>query len=144
MADNLTVEQRSHNMAQIRGRGNLTTEERLVALLRVAQIRGWRRHVPLQGNPDFVFRRERVAVFVDGCFWHGCPKCFRMPKSNIDYWQRKIGRNRVRDRRTTRELKLAGWQVIRIWEHSLGQPNRVAARLRKALARGGSGTSGNG
>lgn len=135
MADNLTPEQRSYNMAQIRGRGNATTEERLVQALRRAGITGWRRHAPVWGNPDFVFRPERVAVFVDGCFFHGCPRCFKPPKSNVDYWTAKIARNRARDRRITRELRESGWTVIRIWEHSLRSPARTVSRIRRTLGR---------
>jgi len=107
----------------------------MVALLRDRSITGWRRHYDLPGRPDFAFRRERVAIFVDGCFWHGCPECFRMPTSNTEYWQPKIARNRSRDRRVTRELRRRHWHVIRIWEHSLQDPDRVAARVQRMLSR---------
>jgi DNA mismatch endonuclease (patch repair protein) len=106
----------------------------MVRLLRAQGITGWRRHVDMRGRPDFVFRRERVAVFVDGCFWHGCPKCFRMPETNREYWERKIGRNVARDVRAARELRREGWRVVRVWEHSLAQPPRVVGRLKRALS----------
>lgn len=68
-------------------------------------------------SPDIVFTRRRIAVFVDGCYWHGCPEHGSMPKSNRDYWQAKIGGNRMRDVKTDTALMLSGWSVVRIWEH---------------------------
>jgi DNA mismatch endonuclease (patch repair protein) len=74
-------------------------------------------------------------VFVDGCFWHACPRCFRMPATNRDYWEVKISRNVSRDRRITRGLRAKGWKVVRVWEHSLSRPDAVAARIGRALDR---------
>ena len=74
-------------MSRIRGSGNEKTEVPLARLLRGDGISGWRRHYPFPGRPDFLFRKEKVAVFVDGCFWHGCPKCFRLPKQNWTFWK---------------------------------------------------------
>jgi DNA mismatch endonuclease (patch repair protein) len=71
----------------------------------------------LLGKPDIVFSRQKVVVFVDGCFWHGCREHWRLPKSNSVYWSRKIDRNRMRDLKTSRELRKQGWRVIRVWEH---------------------------
>ncbi|MCW5787718.1 MAG: hypothetical protein KIT49_09505 [Nitrospira sp.] len=85
-------------MASIPSRGNRATELRLVSLFRERGITGWRRGLSLPGKPDFVFRREHIAVFVDGCFWHGCRWHCRMPKSRQTYWEPKISRNRSRDR----------------------------------------------
>ena len=136
MADWLSREQRSRNMASIRSKGNATTEQVFLHLLRQAGIHGWRRHVGLPGKPDFLFRAQRVAVFIDGCFWHGCPRCYRMPGDHRPYWKAKLSSNRRRDRRTTRKLRSLGWRVIRIWEHSLKSPlarTRAVARLSKAL-----------
>lgn len=135
MADDLTPAQRSYAMSRVRSRGNATTELRVVQLLRSRGLAGWRRHQPLPGRPDFSFRREKVAIFVDGCFWHGCPRCFRMPATNVEYWETKIARNVARDRRTTRELRGKGWTVVRVWEHSLREPDRVVSRVRRALDR---------
>src|SRR5437870_2457167 len=115
MTDWLTREQRSRNMAAIRSRGNKTTEVRFAALLRAARLSGWRRHAHLPGRPDFVFRARRVAVFIDGCFWHGCPRCYRMPEDNRPYWKAKVLHNRRRDQRNTRRLRAGGWRVLRIW-----------------------------
>lgn len=134
MADWLTREQRSRNMASIRSKGNHTTEARFAALLRSAGIWGWRRHVPLTGKPDFVFPRARVAVFVDGCFWHGCPRCYRLPQDNRPYWRKKVSANRLRDKRATQHLRSEGWTVLRVWEHSLARANsrkRLTRRLLK-------------
>ncbi|HZQ46627.1 MAG TPA: very short patch repair endonuclease [Verrucomicrobiae bacterium] len=129
MADIFKKQIRSRVMAAIRSKGNKATELRLVAILRATGIRGWRRHQPLPGRPDFVFRRERLVIFVDGCFWHGCPRHFRMPKSNREYWERKLGRNIRRDRGNNKSLRKAGWQVLRFWQHSLDKPHLVASRI---------------
>ncbi|HVU15519.1 MAG TPA: DNA mismatch endonuclease Vsr [Candidatus Didemnitutus sp.] len=125
MADIFSKKQRSALMSRIRSRGNATTELALVRMLRAASIKGWRRHRRMAGGaarPDFIFPSERVCIFVDGCFWHGCPKCFRAPKSNVAYWREKIARNRRRDRRTTRLLRTAGFRVVRVWECRLKSP----------------------
>lgn len=111
-----TTPSRSRNMAAIRSKGNLTTEIKTIGLLKNAGLKGWRRHQKLPGTPDFVWRKEKVALFLDGCFWHGCPRCYRQPKSNLAYWTAKIVRNRTRDRRTSAQLREMGWRVIRIWE----------------------------
>src|SRR5437763_4097366 len=108
MADAISQAKRSQVMAAIRSRGNKATELKLASILRAAGITGWRRHQPLPGRPDFVFRHERVAIFVDGCFWHGCRRHCRMPRDNRAYWQNKIDRNAVRDRATNTILATAG------------------------------------
>jgi DNA mismatch endonuclease, patch repair protein len=117
--DTVSKEKRSEIMRAVRSSGNRNTELVLVRLLRQHKISGWRRHVGMTGNPDFVFRKQKVALFVDGCFWHGCARHCRMPKSNSGYWIPKIASNKNRDRRVTRVLRRAGWQVIRIWEHQI-------------------------
>src|SRR6202040_1863378 len=93
-------------------RENQTTETRLgLSLVRLG-IRGWRLHANgLRGRPDFSFRRFNVAVFVDGCFWHGCPKCYRRPASRRKYWDSKVMGNKTRDKRVNRELRKRGWHV---------------------------------
>ena len=116
-------------MAAIRSRGNKATELKLVSILRAAGVTGWRRHQSLPGRPDFIFRRQRLAVFVDGCFWHGCPRHCRMPAGNRQYWQRKIARNSARDHRVSRLLRSRGWRVLRIWGHALASPDTVASRI---------------
>lgn len=133
MTDTLTRQKRSEVMAAISSSGNLATELRLASILRGSGITGWRRHQALPGRPDFAFRRERLAVFVDGCFWHGCPWHCRMPKSRQSYWKPKIERNKSRDKTIRRLLTTAGWLVHRIWEHSLKEPSSVVERLRLDL-----------
>ena len=119
MADLWSQAKRSAVMGRIRGKGNRTTEGRLAALLRAEGIIGWRRHRPLPGRPDFAFPKLRVAIFVDGCFWHGCPRHGTLPRTNARFWREKIARNRERDREVNRELRHRGWRVVRIWEHEL-------------------------
>jgi DNA mismatch endonuclease (patch repair protein) len=131
MPDIFTKAKRSEVMSRIRGRGNKDTELALVALFRRHRIRGWRRHTAVFGKPDFVFLECRVTVFVDGCFWHGCPRCYRRPDSNQKYWDKKFRRNRQRDRFVSRELRKRGWRVFRIWAHQLRNDLTVIRRLRR-------------
>lgn len=120
-------------MAAIRATGNKDTEIKLAALFRKHGIRGWRRHVKVTGKPDFVFRERRLAVFVDGCFWHGCPTHGHQPKTNRRYWMAKLARNRLRDRQINRSLRTSGWRVVRVWAHELSQPQQVLSRVKRAL-----------
>ena len=107
-------------MAAVRGHGNKTTEARLRLGLTRGGVRGWRvRPRGLRGNPDFLFPDARVAIFVDGCFWHGCPDCGHIPRTNRPFWTAKIERNRERDRRTTKGLEADHFRVLRFWEHEL-------------------------
>jgi DNA (cytosine-5)-methyltransferase 1 len=114
---------------------NTTAEIRLRKALSAAGIRGYRTHSSkVPGNPDVVFGAEKVAVFVDGCFWHGCPRCYREPASNKTYWQMKVDRNRDRDKKVTSQCRQLGWKVIRFWEHDiLKNAEKAAARVRKLL-----------
>lgn len=130
-----TTPQRSKTMAAIRSHGNASTEQRMAHILRVYGLSGWRRHQRLPGSPDFIFRAEHVAIFVDGCFWHGCPRCYREPRTNTEFWREKIARNIARDRSAAKRLRVAGWRVLRFWEHSLKKEGVVAARVRRALGR---------
>jgi DNA mismatch endonuclease, patch repair protein len=86
----------------------------------------------VHARADVVFPRQRVAVFLDGCYWHGCPEHCRMPARNADYWQAKIARNRARDARITKALTDEGWHVVRIWEHEALE--QAALRVREALS----------
>jgi DNA mismatch endonuclease (patch repair protein) len=90
----------------------------------------------LRWTADLVFARRRVAVFVDGCFWHGCPEHFSAPRTNPDYWASKIGGNQDRDARASAELVDEGWQVLRFWEHE--SANEVAQRIAIAVRGGAS------
>ena len=133
MPDTFSKRKRSAIMRAVHGYANKSTENRLAAIFRARKITGWRRGYPLFGSPDFVFPKERVAVFVDGCFWHGCPKHYRRPKSRRKYWDAKIQRNQQRDRQVTRILRAKGWRVVRIWEHALAR--RAEAGTVARLAR---------
>lgn len=136
MADIWNKQKRSEVMSRIHSQGNKATELRLITIFREARITGWRRRQPLLGKPDFVFRKQQLVVFVDGCFWHGCPKCYRRPASNQTYWDEKIQRNHRRDLQVTRELRKSGWKVLRIWEHQLSEKGlgRLINRISRALA----------
>ena len=133
MPDNVTAAKRSEIMSRVRSRGNKSTELFLVRLFRKRRIVGWRRHVALPGTPDFVFRPQRLAVFVDGCFWHCCPRHRVEPLGNRIFWQEKFARNRARDLRVNRELRRKGWRVLRIWQHELRRPDRVVEKVLNLL-----------
>lgn len=120
-------------MAAVKSTGNKITEHALATILRRHRVRGWRRHLALRGKPDFAFRTERVLVFVDGCFWHGCKSHLRLPVSNKSYWTTKISRNQSRDKLTTRALRQKGWRVVRLWEHELRNETRVLRKIESAL-----------
>jgi DNA mismatch endonuclease (patch repair protein) len=124
---------RTKNMQAIRAMGNKSTELKMVKLFRENNITGWRRHLPLLGKPDFTFRKEKLTLFVDGCFWHRCPKCYREPRTNAEFWKNKIENNVKRDRRVTKELKQDGWSVFRLWECQLKKPQRFLTRIQKKL-----------
>ena len=148
MADVFSRKKRSEVMSRIRSRGNKQTEIALAKLLRRHKITGWRRQIQIGGRaallrgpiiraerqhrpatfrvrPDFVFRQARLALFVDGCFWHGCPKHETKPKNNRTFWRRKLSANKNRDTLVTRTLRRAGWRVLRIWEHELARKNET-------------------
>jgi DNA mismatch endonuclease (patch repair protein) len=134
MPDVFTKAKRSEVMSRIRGRGNKATEIALVRLMRKNRITGWRRHLDIFGRPDFTFYKQRVIVFVDGCYWHACPKHSRKPRGNADFWNAKFSRNKARDRRVNRNLRKMGWRVLRIWEHDLAaNPVKTVMRLQNCL-----------
>jgi DNA mismatch endonuclease (patch repair protein) len=147
MADVYTRAERSALMAKVRGRGNLTTEEALAKVFRAEGWSGWRRQRAIGGRaaagarfqvrPDFVFAARRLAVFADGCFWHGCPQHGTRPRGNAAFWRAKFRRNQARDRRDTRRLRRTGWKVLRLWEHELKPKARseLLAKLRNVFAR---------
>jgi DNA mismatch endonuclease (patch repair protein) len=132
-----TTKQRSRNMREIKASSNATTELRLRALLMRSHTQGWRvRPSEVPGVPDFLFEDERIAVFVDGCFWHGCPRCGHIPLTNRRYWVAKLARNKRRDRAISKTLKSLGYRVTRIWECQLrAAPKRCLARLKNELKR---------
>lgn len=132
MADDRSASQRSETMRRVRSRD--TSCELLLrsALHRRGLRYSLRRALP--GSPDVALVASKVAVFVDGCFWHGCPEHCRRPASNADYWRRKIDRNMARDRRVAAELEALGWRVVRLWEHEVrASPDRCAARVERIV-----------
>lgn len=159
MSDVFTKAKRSQVMSKIRCRGNKATELALVRVFREHDITGWRRHLSLslkisvpensatrtlkrrngrrcKVHPDFVFTKLKLAIFVDGCFWHGCPVHGTQPKSNAAFWRKKLTANKSRDQRVTRLLRLKGWRVLRLWEHDLTRHRQasVLKRIKKACA----------
>jgi DNA mismatch endonuclease, patch repair protein len=129
MTDMFLPAERSRIMSRIRSRGNYSTELRFIKMMRQHGIAGWRRGMGLPGRPDFVFPRKKLAVFIDGDFWHGNPKKFRLPKSNRKYWSKKILGNYNRDREINRTLRKLGWKVVRIWESSLANEEAIVGKL---------------
>jgi DNA mismatch endonuclease (patch repair protein) len=103
-------------MAAVKSKGGKTTEALMGRLLRENGLRGYRKNWPVLGKPDFAWPGRRVAVFVDGCFWHGCRRCKRPPKTNVEFWLGKFADNKKRDARATRTLRRLGWKVIRVRE----------------------------
>lgn len=114
---------RSAVMSKVRSKGNKTTELRLIEIFSEHGIKGWRRNYPVKGHPDFVFPKRRVAVFVDGCFWHGHDCRNTHPKQNEEFWSTKQQRNKAHDKAVTEEFERRGWNVIRIWECELKKKN---------------------
>jgi len=134
MYDIFSKKARSLLMAEVKGRYNKSTEIKLAHMLRVARITGWRRHLNLPGKPDFTFQKERVCVFVDGCFWHGCPKHYKAPKDNADFWRKKLLNNRRRDAEVRKELTRKKYRVVRVWECELRDESKVLRRIRTAVS----------
>lgn|SRR5579863_667092 len=140
-----TTPERSRLMARVRRTG--TGPE--LALRRALRRKGlpYRAGVgrSLPGSPDVAFKRHRVAVFVDGCFWHGCPRHGTIPRTNTVFWLTKILTNRRRDRRVTRALRLSGWRVVRVWEHDIrANADKVASRIERQLGHHANGLTGPG
>lgn len=131
MADVFTKEKRSDVMSRIKGKGNKDTELAMIMVMKVHHIAGWRRNQRVLGKPDFVFWRQKIALFVDGCFWHSCPLHANMPKNNRAFWKKKLKGSADRDVFVNRELRKLGWKVIRIWEHELKDPAKVARKIQK-------------
>ncbi|MEH3116632.1 MAG: very short patch repair endonuclease [Methylorubrum populi] len=133
MTDLMTPMQRSRCMSRIRS-ANTKPEIALRRLLFASGLR-FRTKLKLPGRPDIVFTRAKMAVFIDGCFWHGCPAHGTRPKSNAAYWNAKLDRNRERDLAVTASLVAEGWQVLRYWEHQVYEDPAAIATEVKALWR---------
>jgi DNA mismatch endonuclease (patch repair protein) len=135
MNDVFSKKKRSDVMKKVKSSKNASTELRLISIFKENGITGWQRKYKLKGSPDFVFSKKKIAVFTDGCFWHGHNCRNVTPKDNSDYWSTKVERNKRRDKEITRFLKQNGWQVIRIWECELKKKERkkLLSRLCRAL-----------
>lgn len=125
MSDVYDVAKRSAVMKRVRSSGNKSTELKMIEIFNQMGLKGWKRHYPVKGHPDFVFLKERVAVFVDGCFWHGHDCRNTRPKQNSEYWQKKRETNIKHDKEITSLFENRGWKVLRIWECELKQGKRV-------------------
>ena len=130
--DHVSREIRSKIMASVRSKGNRTTELALGRILREAGLRGYRKHWPIAGRPDFAWPGLQVAVFVDGCFWHGC-SCKYLPRSNRKFWREKIVANMSRDSRVSQQLRRDGWSVLRVRECKVASESTIS-RIRAAIA----------
>jgi len=137
MADNLTPEDRRKTMQAVKSK-KTKLERTLFAMLAGMRLTGWRQNVTdITGKPDVVFSREKIAIFVDGCFWHGCPLCQRkMPQTNQQYWKTKISRNIEIAKSHAIQLYSNGWKIIRIWEHDMNSKasrQKINIKIRQAL-----------
>lgn len=116
-------------MKAVRSKGNKSTELKLIEIFKEFGIRGWRRNYRLKGNPDFVFPKRHAVVFSDGCFWHGHGCRNIKPQDNAEYWEKKIQRNKTRDKLVTEELSERSWQVVRVWECEI-RKHQLANKLK--------------
>lgn len=132
MSDVFTKDERSKIMRCVKSEGNKSTEIKLIQIFSDMGIKGWNRHYKVKGRPDFAFIEKRIAVFVDGCFWHGHDCRNTRPSANAEYWKRKRERNIAHDKAINERFEKRGWRVIRIWECELRQKNR--AKLYSKLA----------
>ena len=123
MADVFSRQKRSQIMKKVKSSGNKSTELELIRYFKLHHITGWRRKYNVKGHPDFVFLDKRVAVFVDGCFWHGHDCRNTRPENNAEYWSMKRKKNMEHDQQITSLFEARGWRVIRIWECELKKKN---------------------
>jgi DNA mismatch endonuclease (patch repair protein) len=132
MSDNLKPNDRKRTMQSVKSKGS-KLEKRLFAMLAGMGIGGWKKNVKnITGKPDVAFPNQKIAFFVDGCFWHGCPHCHRkLPETNHDYWERKIKRNVELAESYNEQLSRDGWIVIRIWEHEIVDPTKLKFLLKE-------------
>lgn len=135
MSDVFAKEERSRIMRSVKSKNTKSTELVLIKLFKDNHITGWRHSYNVKGHPDFVFLEKRIAIFVDGCFWHGHDCRNTRPADNAEYWAKKRERNIQRDKETTERFEKRGWTVVRIWECELkkkGLPD-VTVKLLKML-----------
>jgi len=117
MVDTVSEKKRSEIMKASKPKGNKSTELKLIQIFKENDVKGWRRNYKIaESSPDFVFIKKKIAIFVDGCFWHGHNCRSLRPKTNQNYWDEKISKNKERDQNIKRKLEDRGWIVFRIWE----------------------------
>lgn len=139
MADVFDKEKRSEIMSVIRSKGNKSTELKLIEFFKKNGIIGWRRNYKVKGHPDFIFPRKKIAIFVDGCFWHGHDCRNTRPSDNSEYWQKKREHNIKHDKEVTALFESRGWTVIRIWECELKRKNEQQLFYRLQYVMGNKG-----
>jgi len=137
--DSVNSQVRSRIMSKIRKKGNRSTERRVRAALVSGGLKGWcLHHGDFEGAPDFAFPKKKIAIFIDGCFWHGCSLCYRRPKSKRSYWDWKLARNVRRDKEVTQALKKQKILVLRFWEHeALCKLPHIIGKITMALKKRG-------
>ena len=142
MDDIYEKEKRSEIMSSIKSKGNKSTELKLIQLFREAGIIGWKRGYPVKGHPDFVFLDKRIAIFVDGCFWHG-HSCKKWPTTNEEFWNKKIKKSMEHDKEINAIFEARGWTVLRFWECELKRGNLTVIKdtVLEALAKAQSNRS---
>lgn len=135
MADIFDKSKRSDIMQKVRSKNNKSTELKLIDLFKQNNITGWRRNYKVKGHPDFVFLNKKIAIFVDGCFWHGHDCRNTRPSDNAEYWDKKRERNTLHDKQITDLFENRDWTVLRIWECELKKSNQqqTLERILKAL-----------
>lgn len=124
MADIFNKEKRSIIMSSVHSKRNRTTELKLIEIFKKYGIVGWRRNYKVKGHPDFVFLDKKIAIFVDGCFWHGHDCRNTRPADNAEFWKKKREHNMSHDKEISCLFENRGWTVIRIWECELQTKNR--------------------
>ena len=135
MTDVLSHDQRRYNMSRIQAK-NTGPEVKLRKLLYAEGIRGYRIHYDLPGKPDIVFTKKKIAIFIDGCFWHKCPACFQEPETRKEFWTKKIQSNVDRDKKVNELLKDDGWTILRFWEHDVRKnPDAIVKQISEMIGK---------
>jgi DNA mismatch endonuclease, patch repair protein len=133
MTDTFSKAERSAIMKKVKSKGNISTEQLLINIFQQHNIKGWRRNYPTIGKPDFVFLEKKIAIFADGCFWHGHYCRNLTPKQNKEYWDKKRRRNNERDLRINQLFKQRGWIVLRFWECDIKKGNISLTLLKSQI-----------
>ncbi len=133
MVDNLTRVSRSKVMSSIPGRD--TTPELIIRRHLWAQGKRYRKHdKSVPGTPDISSNGKKLAIFIDGCFWHGCHRCYKEPMSNVSFWRQKLEYNKKRRKKVARLLRAKGWTLVQYWEHEvLSRPQLVAGEIARLM-----------